>query len=104
MLDSFRQDTNAYNEQVGRFHYEGAVPQAQADVYEFWHFLIDNVFPFSPPDANVITADIGYQFEDWWTRGIEAMAQQNGLTVVVGIGNGSNASDPPLYPGAAQMS
>ena len=52
------------------------------------------------PEANVITADIGYQFEDWWTRGIEAMAQRYGATVVIGIGNGSDASDPVLYPGA----
>jgi hypothetical protein len=52
------------------------------------------------PDANVLTADIGYQFEDWWTRGVEALAQKYGLTVVVGIGNGSNSSDPVLFPGA----
>jgi len=96
----FGRDPNAYNEDTGRFRYEGAAPDAQADVYEFWHFLIDNVFPCSAPDANIITADIGYQFEDWWTRGIDAMAQQYGLTVVVGTGNGSNASDPILYPGA----
>ncbi|MBN2019398.1 MAG: S8 family serine peptidase [Sedimentisphaerales bacterium] len=93
-------DPNAYNEQVGRFLYEGVAPDAEADVYEFWNFLIDSVFPFSAPDADVITADIGYQFEDWWTRGIEAMARQYGLTVVVGIGNGYNSFDPALYPGA----
>ena len=96
----FGRDPNAYNEQLGQFHYQGAAPEAQADIYEFWHFLVNNVFPGSVPDANVITADIGYQFEDWWTRGIEAMAQQYGLTVVIGIGNGSNVSDPVLYPGA----
>jgi hypothetical protein len=96
----FGRDPNAYDEQLGRFVYEGAAPDARADVYEFWHFLVNNVFPASAPDANVLTADIGYQFEDWWTRGIEAMAQQYGLTAVIGIGNGSNVSDPPLYPGA----
>lgn len=96
----FGRDPNAYNEQLGSFHYQGAAPEAQPDIYEFWHFLANNVFPGSVPDANVITADIGYQFEDWWTRGIEAMAQQYGLTVVIGIGNGSNVSDPVLYPGA----
>ena len=96
----FGQDPNAYNEQLGRFYYQGATPEAQADIFEFWHFLINNVFPGLAPDANIITADIGYQFEDWWTRGIEAMAQRYGLTVVIGIGNGSNASDPVLYPGA----
>ena len=93
-------DPNAYNEQIGGFHYEGVAPDAQANVYEFWNFLINNVFPCSAPDANVITADVGYQFEEWWTRGIEAMAQKYGLTVVIGIGNGSNSSDPVLFPGA----
>ena len=96
----FGRDPNAYNEQIGDFNYEGAVPDAQANVYEFWSFLVNNVFPCSAPDADIITADIGYQFEDWWTRGIEAMVQKYGLTVVVGIGNGSNSSDPVLFPGA----
>lgn len=96
----FGRDPNAYNEGLGDFIYEGAAPEAQPEIYEFWHFLINNVFPFSAPDANIITADIGYQFEDWWTRGFEAMAQHYGLTVVIGIGNGYNSSDPPLYPGA----
>ncbi len=96
----FGQDPNAYNGQLGRFYYQGAAPEAQADIFEFWYFLINNVFPGSAPDVNIITADIGYQFEDWWTRGIEAMAQRYGLTVVIGIGNGSSASDPVLYPGA----
>jgi hypothetical protein len=96
----FGRDSNASNEQVGDFDYEGVVPEAQANVYEFWSFLVNNVFPCSAPDADIITADIGYQFEDWWTRGIEAMAQKYGLTVVVGIGNGSNSSDPVLFPGA----
>jgi len=96
----FGRDPNASNEQIGDFSYAGAVPDAQANVYEFWSFLVNNVFPCSAPDADIITADIGYQFEDWWTRGIEAMVQKYGLTVVVGIGNGSNSSDPVLFPGA----
>jgi hypothetical protein len=96
----FGRDPNAYNQQVGGFSYEGAVPEAQADVYEFWYFLIDRVFPGKAPDANIITADVGFQFEDWWTRGIDAMAQRYGKTIVVGIGNGSKSYDPPLYPGA----
>jgi hypothetical protein len=93
-------DPNAYNDRLGKFYYEGVAPDAQADVFEFWHFLINNVFSNTAPDANILTADIGSQFEDWWTRGIEAMAEKYGLTVVVGIGNGSNASDPVMYPGA----
>jgi hypothetical protein len=94
------EDPNAFNPQLGQFHYQGTAPQAQADNYEFWYFLTNNVFPHSPPDANIITASFGTQFEDWWTRGIEALVEQNGLIVVAGIGNGSNAYDPLLYPGA----
>lgn len=96
----FGNDPNAFNSRLGRFRYEGITPDAQVDVYEFWNFLINNVFFNRPPDADVLTASIGNQFEDWWTRGIDAMAEQYGLIVVTGIGNGYNAYDPPLYPGA----
>ena len=96
----FGEDQDAFNQQSGQFHYEGVAPQAKADVYEFWHFLTNNVFSNQPPEADVLTADIGSQFEDWWTRGIEAMAEHHGLIVVAGIGNGSDAYDPPLYPAA----
>ena len=95
------EDPNASNPQLGQFYYQGTAPKAQADIYEFWHFLINNVFPGSPPDADIVTASIGNQFEDWWTRGIESLAEQYGLIVVAGIGNGSNVHDPLLYPGAA---
>lgn len=94
------EDPNASNPQLGQFHYQGAAPQAQADSYEFWYFLTNNIFPRSPPDADIVTASFGTQFEDWWTRGIESMAEQDGIIVVAGIGNGSNAYDPLLYPGA----
>jgi len=96
----FGEDSDAFNQRVGQFHYEGVAPQAKADVYEFWHFLTNNVFSNQAPDADVLTADIGSQFEEWWTRGIEAMAEQQGLIVVAGIGNGSDTYDPPLYPAA----
>ena len=95
------EDPNASNPQLGQFYYQGTAPKAQADIYEFWHFLINNVFPGSPPDADIVTASIGNQFEDWWTRGIESLAERYGLIVVAGIGNGSNVHDPLLYPGAA---
>jgi len=93
-------DPNASNLKVGQFQYQGIAPAAKADVYEFWHFLINNVFAGSPPDADVLTAGIGNQFQDWWTRGIEAMVEHDGLIVVAGIGNGSEAYDRPLYPAA----
>ena len=91
------EDPNAYNPVLGQFDYQGVAPQATADAYEFWHFLTDNIFPYSPPDADIITASFGTQSEDWWTRGIESMIEQNGLIVVAGIGNGSNV----YYPGAS---
>jgi len=94
------EDRNAFDRQLGQFHYQGIAPGAQADVYEFWHFLINNVSPGLPPDADIVTASIGYQFEDWWTRGIDSLAEQYGLIVVAGIGNGLNVHDPLLYPGA----
>lgn len=97
----FGDDPDAFNPDLGQFYYQGATPAAKADVYEFWHFLINNVFPHSPPDVDILTASLGSQFEDWWTRGIESLAERHGLIVVAAIGNGSNAYDPPLYPGAA---
>lgn len=100
----FGEDPNASNPDLmgaGEFHYEGTVPKAKAEVYEFWHFLSNNVFPNSPPDADILTVSMGTQLEDWWTRGIESMAEHTGLIVVASIGNGTNASDPPLYPAAS---
>ena len=93
-------DPNAYNEQLGDLNYQGIAPQAKADVYEFWHFLINNVFPQLPPDDDIITASFGSPFDDWWTRGIESLADKYGLTVVASIGNGSDAHDSALYPAA----
>lgn len=83
---------------IGSLIYEGALPQAQARVYEFWHFLKDYVFANTKPNADIVTVGIGSPFEDWWSRGINALAEQYGLTIVAGIGNGLAAHDPPLYP------
>lgn len=97
----FGEDPDAYNPDLGQFYYQGAAPQAQADVYEFWNFLIDNVFNHQPPDADIITASIGSAYEGWWTRGIESLAEHYGLIVVAGIGNGLEAEDPLFYPAAS---
>jgi len=96
----FGRDANAFDDQIGAFEYQGAVPEAQAHVYEFWHFLINNVFTQTPPEARLASASIGNEFEEWWTRGIEALVEHHGLIFIAGIGNGSNAYDPPLYPAA----
>jgi len=94
------EDPNAFYPQTGQFYYQGVAPQAQAEIYEFWYFLTNNVFEHSPPDADIITIDNGIQFEDWWTNGIESLAEHYGLTIVAAIGNGTDAHDPVLYPGA----
>ena len=93
-------DANAFNSQPVQFQYQGVAPAAEAEVYEFWHFLINNVFGQQPPDADIVIAGFGTQFQDWWTRGIEAMVEHHGVIVTAAIGNGSNAYEPVLYPGA----
>jgi len=96
----FGRDLDAFEPGLGGFRYQGIVPDADADVYEFWHFIINNVFSQSPPDADVVSAGIGNEFDTWWTRGIEALAEQHGLIFVAAIGNGHGSCDPPLYPAA----
>ena len=97
----FGEDPDTFDSQLGQFYYQGVVPQSQANIYEFQHFLTNNVLYNLSPEADVLVAEFGWQFEDWWTRGIESLADNYGLVVVAGIGNGSNACDPPLYPGAS---
>ena len=96
----FGEDGDGYDKQLGRFRYEGILPQGQGNVYEFWHFVTNYILGGSAVEMDILTASIGTEFEDWWTRGIEAIVEHQGVIVVAGIGNGSNAHDPPLYPGA----
>ena len=79
----------------------GAIrPKGRLDVFEFWHFVTEYVFYQRPPEVDVLTMSLGSAFDEWWTRGIDAMAENFGLLIVAGIGNGKDAFDPPLYPGA----
>lgn len=94
-------DPNATLTSDNKSTYQGIVPQAQLNVFEFWHFVTEYVFFQTNPEVDVITMSLGSAFDDWWSRGIEAMAQNFGLLVVAGIGNGTEAFDPPLYPAAA---
>ncbi len=96
----FGEDPNAYHPLLGQFHYQGTSPQAQVEIYEFRHFLVNNVSCNIPPEVDIITADFGYPFEEWWTRGIESLVEHYGVIVVAGIGNGSDAYDSVLYPAA----
>jgi len=95
------EEANGFSPELGTISYQGVAPEAKLDVYEFWYFLGNNVFPALGPDADILAASIGSEQEDWWTRGIDAMAEHSGIVVVAGIGNGTSAHDPLLYPGAA---
>lgn len=97
----FGEDKNAFSADLGPFWYKGVVPEAEAEIYEFWHFLTEVMLGGSDIKADIITASIGYPFEDWWTRGFDAIAQHQGTIVIAGIGNGSEAGDPLLFPGAS---
>ncbi|HUV64330.1 MAG TPA: S8 family serine peptidase [Sedimentisphaerales bacterium] len=94
------EDPDAFHPKIGPFYYQGAAPQAEADVYEFLYFLVNNVLSHTAPDADVIVASWGSQFEDWWTRGIESLVEHYGTIVVASIGNGGEPRGPVLYPGA----
>lgn len=96
----FGRDPNATEPQLGNFDYEAAIPDANAEIYEFWHFLTDSVFTQIPTDVDIITAAVGNHTQQWWTRGLDSLAEKYGVIIVAGIGNGSNAFDPPLYPAA----
>ncbi len=82
------------------FAYRGVSPLASVDVYEFWRFAGLRIFTDEPVSADIITLSLGDVFEDWWTRGIERLAAEQGTVVVAAIGNGQAARDPILYPAA----
>jgi len=82
------------------FLYQGAVPGAVGHIYEFWHFALKHIYLQEAPAIDLATASFGQALEDGWTRGIEALVEHQGLIFVASIGNGTNASDPPFYPGA----
>jgi hypothetical protein len=96
----FGQDPAGMTPHLDPFAYRGAVPAAEGHLYELYHFLTQYVHPQSAPQVDVATASFGQELPDWWTRGIEALIEHQGLVFVASIGNGSNASEPPFYPGA----
>ncbi|MBN1508479.1 MAG: S8 family serine peptidase [Sedimentisphaerales bacterium] len=82
------------------FWYQGAVPAAEGHIFELRHFITQYVHGQVRPLVDLVAASFGTAFDGWWTRGMESMAEHEGLTVIASIGNGTNASEPPLYPGA----
>lgn len=96
----FGEDPDGLTPYLGSFLYQGATPAAEGHVFEYLDFGERYIFTQTRPDVDVITASFGFQFENWWTRGLESLAEHEGLPVLASVGNGTNASDPPLYPGA----
>ena len=93
-------DPDGQMDSIANFRYEGASPQSRLDIYEFWHFIRDYVFVGKKLDADILTMSVGMAFEDWWTRGIQRLAEKDGVVIVAGIGNGDDVFDPVLYPAA----
>lgn len=83
---------------TGPFVYKGVCPEATVEVFEFWRFVSLTVFGGKPFSADVLTLSLGDFYEDWWTRGIERLAQKTGVLVVASAGNGLRVSDQVLYP------
>lgn len=96
----FGEDAEATAPFLGPFFYQGIVPAAEGHVYEYFYFGEQHLFTQTAPAVDVITASFGFPLENWWTWGVESLAEHAGLPVVASVGNGTNASDPPLYPGA----
>ena len=94
-------DPNGFFPEAGYFKYEGAVPDANLSVHEFWRFLVNYIYGGQEIEADVLTFSVGVGFEDWWTRGIERLVEKTGLVTVAGIGNGTEVDDPVLYPAAS---
>ena len=96
----FGSDANAFNPLLGSFRYSGAIPKARADIYELSYFLNNVILPQAPADEDIIVVGAGSPAEDWWTRGMESLAEKFGIVIVAPIGNGFEAFDPPLFPAA----
>lgn len=94
-------DPNGFHAETGHFRYSGAAPDANIDVYEFWRFIVNYIYGGKQLDTDVLTFSVGIAFEDWWTRGIDNLVEETGLITVAGIGNGTEAYDPLLYPGSS---
>jgi hypothetical protein len=91
-------DPNGYHPEIGNFNYQGVIPDAKLDVYEFWRFISTYMYGGKEFDADVVTMSVGNIFSQWWTRAIERAVQRDGLIVTAGVGNGSDVFEPLLYP------
>ena len=93
-------DPAASSDSLGRFLYQGVLPDARLQVHEFWRFIRDHIYGSRPLETDLVTLSAGIPYEDWWTRGFDRLADQTGLTIIAAAGNGSSVFDPVLYPAA----
>ncbi len=94
-------DVDASGVDLGRFHFQGVVPQARGDVFEFKHFLGTRLRHDEPLGVDVLTMSCGWPFEDEYSRGIESLVEHQGLVAVASVGNGTEAGHSLLFPGAS---
>lgn len=105
-------DPNAYHPEIGNFVFKGPASQAEVRVYEFWHFVMTRLYNLptdgqnqlfdldNDPSSDILTISLGVPFEDWWTRGLQSLAEQTGTVITASAGNGSDVYDPLFYPAA----
>jgi hypothetical protein len=100
----FGQDSSGAAPDVSPFRYEGALPEADGYIFEFWYFLTKYVAEQKAPAVDVLAASFGDPCEAWWTKGMESLIERSGLPIIASIGNGTDngtdVADPPLYPAA----
>ena len=96
----FGLDREGMDPNVGPFSYEGAVPAAEGHIYELWHFVTQYVSEQNAPAVDLLAASFGVPLEYWWTKGMESLAEHTGLPIIASIGDGTDESDPTLYPAA----
>lgn len=92
----FGRDTSAGLADLGAFEYRGIVPDALVEVFETNWFIYKQVLAGVREsfDNDVISISWGTDASDaitaWWQRGIDAMAQHQGVVIAAGCGNGSD--------------
>ena len=94
-------DPYAYHKSVGKFYYQGAAPQTNIFSYEYSYFISEFLYAKNQlSNADILTMSIGTGQEEWWTRGVDQVAEQRDLVVIAGIGNGGKVFSHVLYPAA----
>ena len=91
----FGADSQARTDELGFFAYTGSAPQASYDIYESCWFIRRQILAPAPLliHNDVISLSWGTDdadaFTQWWQRGLDALAERDGNTIVAGCGNGN---------------